>query len=83
GRLEARGTVRLALKEAGLDVRSVTRSQMVVVVERVLPQALSSRGVQDFDELCKEWKARLSALQTRSTPDTPDLVFERLGRSGS
>ena len=34
-RLEARGTLRLALKEAGLDAASVTPPQMRVVVEKV------------------------------------------------
>ncbi len=82
-RLEARGTVRLALKDAGLDVRTVTRVQMAVVLERVLPRALTSRGVEDSDGLCKRWKAQLSTLPPRSTPDTPDQVFERLGRPRS
>ena len=33
-KLEARGTVRIALSEAGLDARSVTRHQMAVMLER-------------------------------------------------
>ena len=38
--LEARGTVRLALKEAGLDARSASPHQIAVVVERILASEL-------------------------------------------
>lgn len=36
-RLEARGTVRIALKEDGLEAVSVTPGQIAVVLSRVLP----------------------------------------------
>jgi len=39
-RLEARGTVRLALKAAGLDAGRVTARQMGVVFERIMPGEL-------------------------------------------
>ena len=44
-RLEARGTVRLSLKQAGLEPGTVTTEQMKVVLEKVLPSELDSRGV--------------------------------------
>ena len=39
-RLEARGTLRLALKAGGLDAESLTVKQLDVVLERVLPMAV-------------------------------------------
>ena len=42
--LAARGTVRLMLKEAGLEVASVSPSQMAAAARHLLPGALRSRG---------------------------------------
>jgi hypothetical protein len=80
-RLEARGTVRIALKQAGLEPRTVTPEQMKVVVERVLPSELKARGVEDEAAVCDGIAAVLAKLDTGSTPhpDSPDEVFRRLG----
>ena len=52
-RLEARGTLRLALKAAGLEPGSLTAEQLTVVFERVLPTELQTRGVDDAEATCK------------------------------
>ncbi len=39
-RLEARGTVRIALKQAGLEATSATAAQIAVVLTRILPEEL-------------------------------------------
>ena len=44
----ARGTVRLALKEAGLDSESVTPEQMSVVTEKILPSELQALNIGWF-----------------------------------
>jgi hypothetical protein len=80
-RLEARGTVRLALKKAGLEARSVTPEQMSVVVSRILPGELSSRGVEGASSLCESISADLKDLETGEVRETPDAVFRRLGGS--
>ena len=80
-RLEARGTVRLALKQAGLEARSVTPDQMAVVVARILPGELSSRGVEDGVNLCASIDAALQNLEAGDVGETPDAVFQRLGGS--
>ena len=51
-RLEARGTVRLALKKAGLDATTVTPRQMLVVVEKLLPGEFESRGIEGGAQIC-------------------------------
>jgi len=78
-RLEARGTVRLALKRAGLEARSVTPDQMSVVVENLFPNELESRGVQDVAVVCASIRSKLSTLESVEMPETPKTVFERLG----
>ncbi len=78
-RIEARGTIRLALREAGLEARTVNREQMSVVVTRVLRAELDSRGISDGASVCTEIDGRLATLQTEASLDTPEAVFERLG----
>jgi hypothetical protein len=78
-RLEARGTVRLALKDAGLEARTVTADQMKVVLERVLPKELASRGIQDGERICAELMPEIAALDAGPGAETPDAVFARLG----
>ena len=80
-RLEARGTVRLALKEAGLDASSVTARQMSVVVERILPGELQSRGIGDTDSICRDLAISLASLPSDEASETPESVFGRLGES--
>jgi hypothetical protein len=78
-RLEARGTVRLALKAAGLDARNVTPEQMAVVVANLLPRELESRGVQNGDGVCAALREKLSRLDASPGGETPEAVFARLG----
>ena len=83
-RLEARGTVRIALKQAGLESRSVTPDQMRVVVEKLLPGELETRGVDGASEMRDAMLVGLETLaeepaQSGSGTDTPDEVFRRLG----
>lgn len=77
-RLEARGTVRIALKQAGLESRSVTPEQMGVVLDRILPGELASRGIDRGDDVCRNVSALLAATPIQ-TGDAPDRVFARLG----
>jgi hypothetical protein len=79
-RLEARGTVRLALKASGLEAQSVTPEQMQVVVEKVLPAELDSRGIADGHELCGRLRSGLGQIEAGPAPgETPDQIFQRLG----
>lgn len=81
-RIEARGTVRLVLRQAGLEPESVTVEQMDVVLERLLPDALRSRRVEDAREVCAELARGLGAFAARSNTDAGESaydVFRRLG----
>jgi hypothetical protein len=80
--LEARGTLRLALKRAGLDARQVSPSQMEVVLERVLPEELRARGVERPDEVSRSVARALLAAHPRADgpADTPEAIFRRLAR---
>jgi hypothetical protein len=41
-RLESRGTARIAIKQAGLIVASLTREQALVLLDKVLPAELAA-----------------------------------------
>jgi hypothetical protein len=78
-RLAARGTVRIALKQAGLEARSITPEQMAVVVQRILPAELSSRGIDAGEDVCQSILSGLRSLAAGPVSETPDAVFKRLG----
>lgn len=80
-RLEARGTVRISLKNSGLEASSVLPDQMKVVIERVLPRELTARGVDGAAEICKRMAARVSTITPGGIAESPDEVFRRLGSS--
>ena len=78
-RLAARGTIRLALKQAGLEPKTVTAQQLGVVVSRLLPAELSARGVTDPEALCATLARSLEGLASGPAGETPEAVFQRLG----
>jgi hypothetical protein len=78
-RLAARGTIRIALKQAGLEARTVSPEQMTVVVEKILPKELGSRGVAEAERICTDLESGLAKLDAGAATETPDAVFKRLG----
>ena len=82
-KLEARGTLRIALKQAGLDAHRVSPAQMVVVLGRVLPVQLTSRGVDHAESVCRSLTAKLKGFagdDAKPANESPEDVFRRLGR---
>ncbi len=62
-RIAARGTIRMVLKDAGLDAGSVTRDQMTVLAEKLMPAALEKKGVDDADGVVRALLAELAAFE--------------------
>jgi len=82
-RLASRGTLRLALKRAGLEPDTASQSQYCVVAERVLPDELDSRGVEGAPAICA---ALVETIQNASpdrwgTTTDVDGIFDRLAGS--
>ena len=61
--LEARGTLRLALKSSGLTAREVTREQMAVVLDKIMPRELRVRGIEDPEALCEELSQAVKGVE--------------------
>jgi hypothetical protein len=78
---QSRGTVRLALKDAGIELRTLNKSQALVLVERVLPHELQLRGVANAPALCAEICESLRTLRLeQASPETAEAIFARLGQ---
>jgi hypothetical protein len=83
-KLEARGTIRLALKAAGFNPREVSPEQMAVVLEQVMPGELRPRGIDDPDSLCSDLAIAVKSFQPvggDTSAASPEDVFRRLARS--
>jgi hypothetical protein len=83
-RLAARGTLRIALKEAGLDAHKLTLPQLRAVFERLMPKELDARGVSDAaatSEAAMNEIARSADAIDIASSASPDDVFKRLGES--
>jgi hypothetical protein len=81
-RLEARGTLRIALKSAGLDHKGLTVDQLGVVFEKLMPGELEQRGVSDAAPACRAVIDDLANSPTptdAAVPDDVDGIFRRLG----
>ena len=76
--LVARGTVRLALKQAGLEAQTVSGKEMAIVLREILPQELANRAVADSKRLCSDLAARILTRNFEGS-DAVAEVFQRLG----
>jgi hypothetical protein len=77
-RLAARGTIRLVLKEAGLEPKTVTARELDVVVRKMLPAELVARDVAEPEALCTRITQALRGLDGAAPADTPETIFARL-----
>ena len=81
-RLEARGTLRLAVKDAGLDPKEITLDQLVVVFDKVMPTELQIRGIDAAESTCQtimESITRKADPADTGAKDSVDDIFQRLG----
>jgi hypothetical protein len=81
-RLAARGTIRIALKEAGLDARNLTMRQLRVVFEKLMPSELEARGVTEAVATCNSVIDEIANAASATDPkalNSPDEIFKRLG----
>jgi hypothetical protein len=79
--LQARGTVRLALKKAGLDAATVNVVGMTAVLSRLMPKELASRKIEGGDAICAQLVSELKTANLAapvSDEQTPEDVFRRM-----
>jgi hypothetical protein len=76
---EARGTIRLALRDAGFSADAVRASELRAVLEKLMPGELASRRIADGERVCQEIARGLDGVREQPAADTADTVFTRLG----
>jgi hypothetical protein len=82
--LEARGTLRIAVKSAGLETKTLTVAELGVVFEKLMPGELEQRGVKDTLSVCAAVLRELEEApiaEDDSTSNNPDDVFRRLAKA--
>jgi len=80
-RWAARGAIQLALMDGGFDSNSVTAAEMELVVDKLLAKQLVTQKVADVPGVCAKIRAALGGVRDSPSTDTPDRVFQRLGKS--
>ena len=78
-RWAARGAIQLALMDAGLEASTVSKEQMSVVIEKLLPRQLQSQKIADVSSVCGKIRDALMLLRDDKAVETADQVFQRLG----
>jgi hypothetical protein len=76
----ARGALQLALMDGGFDSASVTVAEMEIVVDKLLGKQLVTQKVADVAGVCARIRAALGGIGDAPGKDTPDLIFQRLGK---
>ncbi len=82
-RLESRGTLRIVLKESGLDPKTVTQKQFCVILKSVVPSELESRGVAEAQGICTALIEKIQAEPADRWEASRDVdeIFDRLAGS--
>lgn len=81
-RLQARGVIRLTLKEAALDAKTVTNREMIAVVTRVLNSKLVAQGIPANKgiSVCDKLVESLARVKDEGTTQEPAAMFARIER---
>ena len=69
-------------KKTGLDAKTLTSEQLKVVLEKVLPDELVARGVEQAASVCSGLVSDLKGFHgtaTGSADASPEAVFKRIG----
>ena len=77
-RLEARGTVRLAMKAAGLEVHDVTSREMLALLNTLMPRELEARAVADVEKVIEHARGAVKAVGAQSEPGSAEQLFETI-----
>jgi hypothetical protein len=79
-RLEARGTIRLAFKRAGVNVSSFGLDDLAAVFAKIMPDELAARGCTNAQAICEAIMASLDGSAVPATAEgSRDEIMRRLG----
>jgi hypothetical protein len=80
-RMEARGMLRVVLKQALFDSKTLNVAQMQMVIDRLLAAQLCRCGVENPESVCEDLAKDLKAKGFEANiAESPDQIFGRLLR---
>ena len=80
-RLEARGTIRLAFKKAGVDVSCFGLDDVAAVFAKIMPGELEARGCADASATCDAIMKSLEGQVLKTPARSRDEIMRRLASS--
>jgi len=83
-RLEARGTLRIAFKKAGVDSKAFGLTELRAVFEKIMPGELEKRAVSDAEAICSSVLKSVAAEAgeaAETSAASRDEIIRRLGRT--
>ena len=78
-RLEARGTIRIAFKQAGVDVQRFGLDDLEAVFAKIMPGELEKRGCADASAICDAIMKSLEGDLPQTATRSKDEIMQRLG----
>jgi len=77
---QARGTIRLGLKEGGFDPREVTPAELAVVFQRLMPKRLEAQGRDPIEaqSICADIAALIAVMPGVGPRTAAAAMFARL-----
>ncbi len=76
--LEARGTIRIVLKEAGFRPEAVSAAELAAVVEKILPAELEARGVDQAALIAADIAERVRSGSGDDVGEPSQVALRRL-----
>jgi len=80
-RLEARGTLRIALKKAGVNAKRLGRDDLEATFAKILPAELEARGCADAEAICDAILKSVDGDVPEGSTRSSDEIMRRLGRA--
>ena len=80
-RLEARGTIRIAFKNAGVDAKCFGLDDLEAILAKILPGELENLGCADSRSICDEILKSVRIALPETATDSRDEIMRRLGNA--
>jgi hypothetical protein len=80
-RIEARGTIRIAFKKAGLNTNSFGAVDLNAVFTKIMPRELEARGCADSEATCEAIIRSMKGVVPETATQSSDEIIRRLGNA--
>jgi hypothetical protein len=78
-RMEARGTIRIGFKKAGVDCKCFGLDDLEAVFAKIMPRELTARGCADAEAICAAIMKSLDGDVPEVVTRSSDEIMRRLG----